>query len=88
MTEQDIFNMARKAGFGEAWFEKAEPGYPARPREGILIGFAKMLAAHEREECAKVCEELAALNRTNETDAMWEWEECAAAIRNRNRKCS
>ena len=38
----------------------------------------------EREACAKVCDELAELNRQNPTDALWQWEECAAAIRNRS----
>ena len=37
----------------------------------------------EREACAKVCDELAELNRQSPTDAVWQWEECAAAIRNR-----
>ena len=39
--------------------------------------------AEEREACAKVCDELAELNRTSPTDSMWEQEECAAAIRAR-----
>lgn len=34
-----------------------------------------------REECAKVCDELAEDNRVSPTDSMWQWEECAAAIR-------
>ena len=42
----------------------------------------KMVAA-EREACAKVCDELAELSRTSDTDSMWEWGECAAAIRAR-----
>jgi len=46
--------------------------------------FAALVAAAEREECAKVCDELAELNRQNPTDALWQWEECAAAIRNRS----
>lgn len=33
------------------------------------------------EEAAKVCCELAELNRTVATDSMWQWYECAAAIR-------
>ena len=38
---------------------------------------------HEREACAKICEELAELSRTSDTDSMWEWGECTAAIRAR-----
>lgn len=45
--------------------------------------FAALVAAEEREACAKVCDELAALNRESPTDSMWEWYECAAAIRAR-----
>lgn len=37
----------------------------------------------EREACAKVCDELAELNRRASTDSMWQQGECAAAIRNR-----
>jgi hypothetical protein len=43
----------------------------------------KKAVAYEREACAKVCDELAELNRFSETDSMWEWGECAAAIRAR-----
>ena len=45
-----------------------------------LVGDA---VAKEREACAKVCDELAELNRFSETDSMWEWAECSAAIRAR-----
>ena len=37
----------------------------------------------EREECAKICEQLAELSRETETDSMGQWLECASAIRNR-----
>lgn len=40
----------------------------------------------EREACAKECDDLARLNRTSDTDSMWQWEECAAAIRQRGRR--
>lgn len=53
----------------------------------VYLQFAKLVAdvatAKEREACAKACEELAELNRTSDTDSMWEWGECAAAIRAR-----
>ncbi|OYQ41076.1 hypothetical protein CHU94_08170 [Rhodoferax sp. TH121] len=35
------------------------------------------------EDAAKVCDELAELNRKAMTDSMWQQEECAAAIRTR-----
>jgi len=47
--------------------------------EGWLAGVKA-----EREACAKVCNELAELNRQSPTDALWQWDECAAAIRNRS----
>jgi hypothetical protein len=46
--------------------------------------FAALVAAAERAECAKVCDELAALNRSSPADSMWQWGECAAAIRARD----
>ena len=49
MTKEDIIRMAREAGFEEhqAKFDtRFEP-------------FAKLVARHEREACAKVCEEYA-----------------------------
>jgi len=49
MTKEEIIEMARQAGFEEhqAKFDtRFEP-------------FAKLVARHEREACAKVCEEYA-----------------------------
>ena len=49
MTREEIIDMARQAGFEEhqAKFDtRFEP-------------FAKLIAQHEREACAKVCEEYA-----------------------------
>ena len=46
MTQDEIIEMARQAGFivGEPW------------REILIERFAKLVAQHEREACAKVCE--------------------------------
>ena len=44
MTQDEIIRMAREAGFTDY--------YPER-----LTRFAALVAAHEREACAKVCEE-------------------------------
>ena len=67
MTQDEIIHMAREAGFTDY--------YPER-----LTRFAALVAAHEREACAKVCEEIdvAAFgsNRPAPND-------CAAAIRSR-----
>jgi hypothetical protein len=51
-----------------------------------LEAFAKLVAAHEREACAKVCEELPAPDIYDNTDkSMWDVTciDCAEAIRAR-----
>jgi hypothetical protein len=44
MTQDEIIEMTRQAG-----------GFDATPK--FLEAFAKLVAQHEREACAKVCEE-------------------------------
>jgi hypothetical protein len=55
MTRDDIIRMAREAGVAgvTVWSEK-EQAYVLRPE---LEWFASFVAAAEREECARVCEE-------------------------------
>ena len=43
MTKDDIIRMAREAGLSDGVAE--------------TVAFANLVAAHEREACAKVCEE-------------------------------
>ena len=50
MAQEDIVKMARKAGI-------AKYGLGWTCWEGQLEAFAALVAAHEREACAKVCEE-------------------------------
>jgi len=64
MTQDEIIEMARQSGL------IGKPTYA----DG-LVAFAKLIAQHEREACAKVCE---AMNKY-----MDDGEECAAAIRAR-----
>mgnify|MGYP003345571113 CR=1 FL=1 len=80
MTQEDIIRMAREAGF-----KTPDSLFPDTYicKEFHLQHFAKLVAAAEREACAKVCEDLAELNRVSPTDSMWEWGECSAAIRAR-----
>jgi len=52
------------------------PVYAAPPAQQL-----QQAVARERERCAVICDELATLNRTSPTDSMWQWGECAAAIR-------
>ena len=51
MTREDIIRMARES----EWLSKydSSTGFSAE----VAIRFAELVAAHEREECAKVCEE-------------------------------
>ncbi len=79
MTQDEIIAMARQAGLGfldeRNWMYQNE-----------LEIFAKLVAAKEREECAKVCEELPAPNFYSDTDqSMWDITsmDCAEAIRAR-----
>ena len=68
MDRELIIRLAREAGFADGVVE--------------IIGlegfsrFAALVAAHEREECAKVCED-----EGERIDASWM--SCAAAIRSR-----
>ena len=87
MKQDEIIEIARQAGF----FINDELTITSPFIEDICISpmlkeFAKLVAAKEREACAKVCDELAELNRFSETDSMWEWSECSAAIRARGKE--
>jgi len=83
MTKEDIIAMAREAGFN------LEHGFLLRVT-GIdedLERFAALVAAYEREKCAKVCE--AGVVQTNNWDASDYNKTCeirAAAIRARGEK--
>jgi hypothetical protein len=50
MTHEEIIKLARKAGI-------AKHGLGWTCWEGQLERFAALVAAHEREACAKVCDE-------------------------------
>lgn len=57
MNKADIIRMAKEAGFdGDIW---GCYGY-----ESELTRFAELVAASEREACAKLCEEWGAFNDT------------------------
>ena len=70
--------MAREAGADFVMRSDNPIGYEFYSDEQ-LERFAALVAAHEREACAKVCEEL------RDEDGYEAWNtECAAAIRSRN----
>ena len=72
MTQDEIMEMAREAGLVDADFE------PSQWCIHEYMTFAKLVAAKEREACAKVCESQNEAGPDNE-----HWWECASAIRAR-----
>ena len=84
MNSHDIIRMAREAGAGNL-----HGGEWALFGDAALERFAALVAAVEREECAKVCEDLYA-NLNDDLDCRKRWPEqkrrneiYAAAIRAR-----
>ena len=85
MTKDDIMSLALESGMSFLLEEHASEygnGTFLNTPYPELEGFAKLVAAAEREECAKVCE---AVQQKNENNGVWMWEakNCAAAIRAR-----
>jgi hypothetical protein len=81
MNREDIIRMAQEAGFKVDWQHADVAEIKAKRYEY----FAALVAKHEREACAKVCEE---------TTASWTQDlynsgcmDCAAAIRARGKQC-
>ena len=78
MNREDIIRMAREAGLAYGSDEK--------PLNSVTR-FAALVAAHEREVCAKVCEGLGVHPALNVFNGGPEWykhgKDCAAAIRAR-----
>ena len=84
MTSEDIIRMAREAGFSE----RDAMGRTAFLGNSYDIErFAALIAAAEREMCAKVCEGLGVHPAMNVFNGGPEWykhgKDCAAAIRAR-----
>ena len=75
MTTEDIIRMAQKA-----WGD-SDPSVDSPAWRYNMVQFAALVAAAEREACAKVCEELSWDDAGDSADAM---RHCAAAIRERN----
>ena len=99
MTPADILRMAEEAGlrvpyWGEGEDPAIDPPHWAMPSPlpPLLERFAALVAAHEREACAKVCDEKAKRNFTwgsensDRYHAQADWaESCAKAIRARGK---
>ena len=75
MTRNDIIRMAREAGWSGIY---SKPLMSIAMQENDFLRFAALVAAAEREACAKVCDEL------RDEDGFEPYgTECAAAIRAR-----
>ena len=81
MTRDDIIRMAREAGWPGIY---AKPLFSITMQEDDFLRFAALVAAAEREACAKVCErEAQKLGQSREALIAGI---CAASIRERGKK--
>jgi phosphoserine phosphatase len=82
MTRDDIIKLAREAGLAPIYSACDEPdvSYAYEDWDEELEKFAALVAAAEREACAKVCEDL-----DLSQDSTWQAAtlDCAVAIRAR-----
>ena len=78
MTQDEIIEMAREAGFED--FNRWCEHYPQETQRWCqrMEAFAKLVAAKEREACAKVCE-----SYLSDSPYSWGGTTMAAAIRAR-----
>jgi hypothetical protein len=84
MTQDEIIEMARLCGFERLGHDDCD--LVCYPEE--VEAFAKLVAAKEREACAKLVEELPAPDEYSITDkSMWDVTciDCADAIRARDK---
>jgi hypothetical protein len=79
MTKDDVIRMAREAGLAPICSACDEPdvSYAYEDWDEELEKFAAIVAAAEREACAKVCDDRERAN-------LYGVKECAAAIRARS----
>lgn len=84
MTREDIIRIAREAGF-------AVDVFPDAAWIALMGRFAKLIAAAEQEECAKVCEDMWGKGYLDDNSDQWIGHDnavkyCANAIRLRGNK--
>ena len=81
MNKEDIVRMARETGLEQDGDHFFSPGHEEIDVHiADLERFAALVAAAEREACAKVCEVHGSMAR----HSVWMAEECAALIRARS----
>jgi len=82
MNREEIIRMAREAGLAYGSDEKPL---------GSVTRFAALVAKHEREACARVCDGLGVHPALNVFNGGPEWykhgKDCAAVIRARSKQC-
>ena len=78
MTQDDILEMARSAGLAD--------GIELQHEIDAVMRFAEMVAAAEREACAKVCEDFADGTSVYEVHHRFAAYKCADLIRKRGDK--
>lgn len=85
MTSEDILRMARDSGLAE-WHESVQAHGFAFANPDRLERFANLVAAHEREACAAICDAKVkaeyATGKVDHNEIGWT-QSCAAAIRAR-----
>jgi hypothetical protein len=82
MTQDEIIEMARQAGFENCHISPI----PTGKNLIFLEEFTKLVAAKEREACAQVCENLPIPNQFSESEgSVWDVAalDCAESIRAR-----
>lgn len=89
MTKDEAIELAREAGFDISISQGLKNPTPEVFAANVLVtseiericqAAFKLGRNAGLEEAAKICTELAELNRKAMTDSMWQQEECAAAI--------
>ena len=83
MNREDIIRMAREAGFEPEVFDEGQLLEYREEWHATLERFAQLIAAAEREACAKVCEELVIEVVGNSALAI---DQCSRAIRARGQQ--
>jgi hypothetical protein len=89
MTQDEIIEMAEQAGMtqdGDMWFSFGKGDMDVEHEH--IVAFAKLVAAKEREACAKVCESEWGKGYRDDGSGAWLAHDnavyaCAAAIRAR-----
>ena len=84
MTRDDIIRLAREAGI---YYREIEDEFCEADKDGVpmemMAKFAALVAAAEREACAKVCEDIPLPKDAPALTHLPTIERCAAAIRAR-----